>query len=154
MPIWPRGQIPAKIVEIPGIDTSFSGTYTLNVMSTAEIRVPSTTTMTGIAFLNGDTVAGNVIVALYNEAGERVAVSASTAQAGTFALQRVPFTAPYVAAPGIYYIGIVGSSATAEYALRCAFSRSVGIAAGSFTAPASITPPANAGGYVIAGSTY
>lgn len=70
-----------------------------------QIMVPGNMTITGVAILNGSAVAGNVKVGLADSTGAVVATSASTAQAGTGAYQRVPFTATYAAkGPATYYV--------------------------------------------------
>lgn len=83
----------------------------------SEIIIPASTTVTGIALFNGSDVTGNVTVGLATAAGVPItaAKSASTAGAGTDAYQLVPFAAPYVAAPGTYFIQVQYSSGTARY---------------------------------------
>jgi len=61
---------------------------------------------TGVSLLNGTLVAGNVKVYLYNAAGKVIASSASVAQAGAAAYQRIPFSSPIKLVPGTYYIGL------------------------------------------------
>lgn len=71
----------------------------------AEIFVPANMSLTGIALFNGSAVAGNVKVGLADSAGAVVATSASVAQAGVDAYQRVPFTGAYAAkGPATYYV--------------------------------------------------
>jgi hypothetical protein len=78
----------------------------------AELFVPANATLTGIAIFNGSAVAGNVQVFLADSTGAVVASSASTAQSGTDAYQRVPFIAPYaVKGPGTYYVAVQGNNA-------------------------------------------
>lgn len=79
----------------------------------AEVYVPANASLTGVALMNGSAVSGNVKVGLANSAGLIVATSASTAQAGTTAYQRVPFTAPFAAiGPGTYYVTTIIDNAT------------------------------------------
>lgn len=77
----------------------------------AEVFVPANMSITGVSLLNGSAVAGNVKVGLANSAGVVVATSASTAQAGTDAYQRIPFTGAYAAkGPATYYILAIGDT--------------------------------------------
>lgn len=78
-----------------------------------EIFVPANATLTGVAIFNGSAVSGNVKVGLANSSGVVVATSASTAQSGTDAYQRVPFTATYAAVgPATYYVLVIIDNAT------------------------------------------
>jgi hypothetical protein len=106
------------------------------------IRVADETPMKGISFGNGGTVAGNVLVALFNSAGEQVAHSASTAQAGTFTAQFVPFTAEYTPVPGVYYVWIMPELSTATFGCARILGGGASKAEGSFTIPSTVTPPA------------
>jgi hypothetical protein len=94
------------------------------------------------------------LVGLYDVNGNLVASSNSTALSGTFAVQSVPFTASYFANPGIYFLGFVPSASTDTFALTASFGLSSAAAAGSFTLPSSVTPPANGGSYIPQLSTY
>lgn len=74
----------------------------------AEVFVPCNATLTGVAVLNGGAAAGNGKVMLFDSAGTRVAISASTAMSGTDAYQRIPFSATYAAkGPATYYVGCI-----------------------------------------------
>lgn len=81
-----------------------------------EVFVQQPMRITGLALFNGSAVGGNVVVALYNKAGTKVANSAlaGTAQAGTDTLQRIPFTGTYDALPGTYYVGVQFDSTSAR----------------------------------------
>ncbi len=68
----------------------------------AEIYVPANVTLTGVALFNGSAVAGNVTLAIYDAAGNFLAKSASTAQAGIDAYQLVPLALSLTA--GTYYV--------------------------------------------------
>ena len=57
-----------------------------------ELFIPCNVTVTGLSIMNGTAVSGNVKVGLADSSGLVVATSASTAQSGTDAYQRVPFT--------------------------------------------------------------
>lgn len=69
-------------------------------------------TITRIGLLNGGTVAGNVEVGIYNEAGVQLVTSGAVAQSGTNAAQIYDIT-DTVLTPGLYYVAIVTSNATA-----------------------------------------
>lgn len=69
-----------------------------------ELLVPCNVTVTGLAIMNGDAVSGNVKVGLADSSGRVIATSASTAQSGTDAYQRVPFTNQIaLVGPATYY---------------------------------------------------
>ena len=72
----------------------------------AEVSINKPSLVTGFAVFNGSAVAGNMVVILYNKNGRVITKSASTAQAGTDALQRVPFAAAQKLKEGDYYVGI------------------------------------------------
>ena len=85
----------------------------------AEIFIPANATITGVAIFNGAAAANNVKVGLYTAAGVLVATNATggagTAQAGTDAYQRVPFTSAYTAkGPATYYVGLIFDGTTAR----------------------------------------
>lgn len=96
----------------PAISTD--GTNLVHVVTelyVAEIFVPVNVTVTGVAVFNGAAVAGNIKAMLFSAAGARLAISATTAQSGTDAYQRVPFSAPLaVKGPATYYIGVMGDN--------------------------------------------
>ena len=70
----------------------------------SEIFIPCNMTLTGLANFNGTAVSGNIKVGLADSSGAIVATSASTAQSGTDAYQRVAFTSTYAAkGPATYY---------------------------------------------------
>lgn len=57
-----------------------------------ELFVPCNVKVTGLAIMNGSAVSGNLKVGLARSDGTILAISASTAQSGMDAYQRVPFT--------------------------------------------------------------
>jgi hypothetical protein len=85
------------------------------------------------------------IFELHNAAGVLVATTAlagvTVGTANTF--QRIPFTAPYLAAAGNYFIAVQSNGTTAKLAVLDAPSLGVftGSATGVFGTSASITPP-------------
>lgn len=62
--------------------------------------------------VNGATAAGNIDVAVYSAAGAKLTSAAQTAQSGTNTLQVFDIT-DVVLTPGLYYLAVVCSSATA-----------------------------------------
>lgn len=85
-------------------------TITNTELYVAECFVPANMTVTGVAFMTGTTTDGNVKVMLFNSAGTRVAISASTDNSGFTAdtYNRVAFTGTYAAVgPATYYIGVI-----------------------------------------------
>jgi hypothetical protein len=80
-------------------------------MYVAEVFIPANCTVTGAAVMWGDATNGNAKVALFNSAGTRVALSASTDVSGFTADSygtRIAFSAPYAAVgPATYYVGVI-----------------------------------------------
>lgn len=77
----------------------------------AECQVLANCTVTGVAVFWGDATEGNAKVALYDSAGTRVAISASTDVSGFTTDSygtRIAFSAPYAAkGPATYYVGVI-----------------------------------------------
>jgi microcystin-dependent protein len=77
----------------------------------AEVFIPANCTVTGAAVLWGTNTNGNAKVALYNSAGTRVALSASTDVSGYTGASygtRIAFSAPYAAVgPATYFLGVI-----------------------------------------------
>lgn len=74
-----------------------------------EVFVPCSATLTGVAVMNGSGAAGNITVGLCDNTGTPIAAakSATTAQSGTNAFQRIPFATPYTAVgPARYFIQV------------------------------------------------
>lgn len=98
------GGVPAQATT----DGTNAATNTAGTVYLAEVFVPCNCTATGVAIFNGTAVAGNGKVMLYDSAGNRLAISASTAMSGTTAYQRIPFTAALaVKGPATYFIGAI-----------------------------------------------
>ncbi len=71
-------------------------------------------TYTGVIWMNGATVNGNIIAAVYSlDLTTALATIALTAQSGTTAPQQVAFTTPLALAPGQYWLAVGTDSATA-----------------------------------------
>jgi hypothetical protein len=163
-PIYGEATLPSATLTIP---TTFStanspiwwGDYSTTSVANSQyivpVVVPFAQTLTGISFLNGATVNGNIYVALYNSAGTQVAVSATTAQAVTYTVQFVPFTSTYLAVtPGIYYMTIISTSSTSTFGFGNVLGSHTTIVASVGTPPSTITVPFYGGSQVPAMSTY
>ena len=101
----------------PALVTTSGTNVTDNVAGTvylAEVFVPANVSVTGVAVFNGTAVAGNGKVMLYDSAGARVAISASTAMSGTTAYQLIPFTGGPIAVvgPASYFVGVIYDTTT------------------------------------------
>lgn len=127
-----------------GTDTTPSTTETY----IAEVVIPNNCDLTGIALLNGSAATGNVKLGLYDSNGYLLAQTASTAQSGTAAFQKVPFTSVYqVRKIGTYFIAAQFSSTSARFrshALGLAGASKVtgttfGTLPGTITAPSTFT---------------
>jgi hypothetical protein len=71
-------------------------------------------TVLEMACKNFATVAGNVDVGIYSEAGTRLVNSGSTAQAGTSTIQKVGI-ADTTIGPGTYFFALTASNTTATF---------------------------------------
>lgn len=137
--VFPTGDSPATTTTM-GTDTTPATTTTY----LARVIIPVNATLTGIALLNGSAVAGNVHLGLFSaKTGALLAETASTAQAGTAAYQKIAFTTPLsVKGPGMYFIGAQFSSTSARFRSWPVGVHSTGTKTsetyGTFT---TITPP-------------
>ena len=78
-----------------------------------ELFIPCNVDVTGLAIFNGSAVSENVKVGLADSSGKIIATSASTAQSGTDAYQRVPFTnKKALVGPATYYALVFIDNAT------------------------------------------
>jgi hypothetical protein len=99
----------------PAATADFSD-YTVVVTETirSEIFVDNNVSCTGVAIFNGSAVAGNVTCYLIDSTGTQVGsfVTASTAQSGTDAYQRIAWTGgPYtLKGPATYWIAVQGNN--------------------------------------------
>jgi hypothetical protein len=134
--------------DVTGIaNQRFSVSYFVGVDSTT-LGAPSPSILiTGVELLVGSTGGTDGwIVELHNAAGTLVANSAlAGTTAGTANIwQRIPFTAAYLAAPGLYFITLIMNGTTAKFraynspALTLLTQSASG---GTFGTNASITPP-------------
>jgi hypothetical protein len=100
------GGAPAKIsTEGTNLDIVVTELYV------AEVNIPHNCTVTGVAVLWGTNTNGNAKVMLFNSAGARVAISASTdvsAFTGASYGTNIAFTSTYAAkGPATYYVGVI-----------------------------------------------
>jgi hypothetical protein len=97
------------------VSTDFSD-YTVVITETirAEVFVPANTSCTGVAILNGSTVAGNVTAYLIDSTGTQItgAVTASTAASGVDSYQRIPWSGGAIAlkGPATYWVAVQGNN--------------------------------------------
>lgn len=82
----------------------------------AECQILANCTVTGVAVFWGDATEGNAKVMLFDSAGTRVAISASTdvsAYTTDSYGSRIAFSAPYAAkGPATYYVGVIADTNT------------------------------------------
>jgi hypothetical protein len=109
----------------------------------APLQIPLRLTLTGLCFYNEGTVNGNIVVTIRDAGGNLLGSSASTAQAGTYGAQFVAFSASQALSSGLYYIGIVSSSATGTYIMENVPGAG-GVSAPSLTPASSVTLPVTA----------
>lgn len=106
----------------PAIATT-SGTDATPVITEiylAELFLPASALVTGIAIFNGSAVTDDVKVALFNAQGTMLATNAvadaGTLQAGTDAYQRVPFSAAVrVVGPQSLWVGLIFDGTTSRF---------------------------------------
>jgi hypothetical protein len=88
------------------------GTANLALYVPVFLGYPATVYKMGVT--NGATLGGNLQLGIYNERGEQLAVTASTAQAGISSLQTIDIT-DTILTPGTYYLAMATNSTTATY---------------------------------------
>lgn len=99
----------------PAVSTDFTD-YTVVTTETirAEVLVTANTTSTGVAIFNGSAVAGNLTAYLIDSTGAQVtgALTASTAQSGTDAYQRIPWSGGAITlkGPATYWVAVQGNN--------------------------------------------
>lgn len=99
----------------PQATTDFTD-YTVVTTETirSEIFVPANTSCTGVAIFNGSAVAGNLTAYLIDSTGAQItgAVTASTAQSGTDAYQRIPWSGGAITlkGPATYWVAVQGNN--------------------------------------------
>lgn len=118
------------------------------------VLVPRAITVYQAAWLNGATVAGNVDVGVYDEAGNRMVSTGSTLMAGASVPQTVDI-ADTLLSPGLYYMAFVSDSATATFQrgfVPSQLARACGMrqqTLGAMPLPQTATFAANASGSAI-----
>ncbi len=121
----------------------------VTVLYVAECFIPWNCTVTGAAVLWGTNTNGNAKVMLFDSAGTRVAISASTdvsAYTGASYGTNIAFTGTYAAkGPATYYIGVINDDATNDIRTHImgAFGTTAvtGLVYATATGYATITPP-------------
>lgn len=109
--VFHSGGVP-PVATTTGTDTTPVTTETYIV----EMFVAHTFKATGVAILNGSAAAGNVTVILYDANGQPMIQSASTAQSGTAAYQKVPFSATVdLPGPARYFVGLQCNNTSARF---------------------------------------
>lgn len=114
--------------------TPTSGTVN---MSKIWVREPATINNAAMTIITAPTAltAGQNFAGLYDAAGNRLAVTADqTANWATVGLKDMPFTVPYVAAAGPYYLAFVSNGTTPP-----AFGRGSSLASGGATVNIGLT---------------
>jgi hypothetical protein len=146
-------QAPLRVLTYgsPFVAFASAGTSAVHVAGSwyrGEIFVPALASFTGLSVLNGATAGtDNMMVAVYDAAGNRIANSAVagvlSANANTF--QDVAFIAPVLLPPGRYFVGVQFNGTTATTRRQAAADggfAACSIVAGTFgTVPASFTVP-------------
>ncbi len=131
---------------------STDGTNTdaiITVLYVAECFIAANCTVTGAAVLWGTNTNGNAKVMLFDSAGTRVAISATTdvsAYTGASYGTNIDFAATYAAkGPATYYIGVINDDATNDirtWPLGAFGTAAVtGLVYATATGYATITPP-------------
>lgn len=102
-----------------GVTVSTDGTNLSAVVTelyVAEVFIPANCTVTGASVFWGDATEGNAKVCLFDSAGTRVAISASTDISGYTADSygsRIAFSSTYAAkGPATYYLGVICDSSS------------------------------------------
>jgi hypothetical protein len=136
--VWHSGGIGANSTAM-GTDTTPVTTETY----LARVFVPHNCTLTGVSILNGSAVAGNVTVGLADSKGNPMAASASTAQSGTAAFQKIPFAAPLnVKGPAEYFVMAQFDSTSARFRSHALGNFKAGkLTGGTYGTVAAFTPP-------------
>ena len=95
-----------------------SGTVTMVRVDITSPETLSTLTLT-VDMVGVTLTAGQNFVGLYDAAGNRVAVSSDQSAAWLSTGEKnIPFTAPYAAAPGAYYLAFLSNGATTPQIFR------------------------------------
>lgn len=104
------GDLPARVTT-DGTDTTPVVTETY----LAEVYIGETMTVTGIGLFNGSAAAGNVTLGLYDSTGKFLGKTASTAQSGTDAYQKIALATALSLPAGTYYVAAQFDSTSARF---------------------------------------
>lgn len=124
-------------------------TITNTELYVAEVFIPANTTVTGVSVFWGATTDGNAKVMLFDDDGDRVAISASTDISGytgdTFG-SRIAFATPYAAkGPATYFVGVMCDTNTNTINTHIlgnfGAGKITGLVYGTEAGYADITPP-------------
>lgn len=122
----------------------------------AELFIPATVLLTGIALFNGSDATDSVKLALFDASGMLLRATADTQMSGTDAYQRIPFATDGAGAaattlvtpgPATYYVGAIFDGTTSRFNAHGVGSFGGGKITGAVYATAfvstslSITPP-------------
>lgn len=107
------------------------------------VRIPVPGLVQQVWWENGATVSGNVDLGLYDHVGTRLFSTGSTAQAGTSAKQAVD-VADVLVGPGLFYLALACSSATATMINYDPASTLMAKFAGLYTQASAFALPATA----------
>lgn len=138
------GGVPAQI-STEGTDL----TVVVTELYVAEVFIPANCPVTGAAVLWGSATEGNAKVMLFDSAGTRLAISASTDVSG-FATDsygsRIPFASPVAAkGPATYYVGVIadntGNRINTHILGQFGAGKIESLVYGTEAGYASITPP-------------
>lgn len=124
-------------------------TVVVTELYVAEVRIPANCTVTGVSVFWGDATEGNAKVCLFDSAGTRVAISASTDVSGHTAdaySTRIPFATPYAAVgPATYYVGVIADNTSHRINTHVigdfAAGKITGLVYATEAGYATITPP-------------
>lgn len=152
--VWPIGGFP--------IAGAVSQAYGANNRAyIVPIQIGQKSTITGLRYKVGATATGNTRVALYNSAGTRVIDRTTNwTPSGTQTIDSVPFDAPVVLEPGLYWALLKNDTSTSTFigwAIGNWEGPSTTTDVGAAATPSTITPPAGtsqASGVVPVVSVY
>lgn len=157
--LLPRGQHPATLnslaVESIGRVTTGPGSNawpTSNLAILAPCRLGNLVLVTKLWVLNGAAASGNLDIGIYDQYGNRLVSTGSTAMSGTSAIQLIDVTDTWLP-PGFYRLALAVDNTTAAISAAAAnlaaHLQATGFtqAATSFPLPATITPAAFTGAH-------
>jgi hypothetical protein len=149
----PTAEAVLKGIGLNGLGSRFSvdgwGSGSGSFVPTAKIeywlpvKITRACKLTGLTYQVGAVANGKVVVAAYNAAGERKAVSAEVAQGAIEQPQRIPFAAPWeITEPQIIWVSIIFESATGTCMGAFNLNPAKKEAQAEFLTPAAVVLPA------------